>query len=86
MKSVEWQQKMLRGNMRATRLKDKEHSERRNKKLPEHRAKYTTRLKKSSSSILTASTYSVNDNEESTGTEKIYLVKKYNERILKLTF
>ncbi|XP_046430731.1 KAT8 regulatory NSL complex subunit 1 isoform X2 [Neodiprion fabricii] len=54
MKSVEWQQKMLRGNMRTTRLKDKEHNERRNKKLPEHRAKYTARLKKSSSSILTA--------------------------------
>lgn len=54
MKSVEWQQKMLRGNMRTTRLKDKEHNERRSKKLPEHRAKYTARLKKSSSSILTA--------------------------------
>ncbi|XP_012254345.2 KAT8 regulatory NSL complex subunit 1 isoform X2 [Athalia rosae] len=54
MKSVEWQQKMLRGNMRTPRIKDKDHIERRNKKLPEHRAKYTARLKKSSSSILTA--------------------------------
>ncbi|CAK9797138.1 KAT8 regulatory NSL complex subunit 1 [Anthophora quadrimaculata] len=54
MKSVEWQQKMLRGNLRITRLKDKETNERRNKKLPGHRAKYAARLKKSSSSILTA--------------------------------
>lgn len=56
MKSVEWQQKMLRGNMRATRVKDKDSNERRNKKLP-NRTKYTARLKKSSSTILTASTY-----------------------------
>lgn len=55
MKSVEWQQKMLRGNLRITRLKDKDTNERRNKKLPGHRAKYAARLKKSSSSILTAS-------------------------------
>lgn len=55
MKSVEWQQKMLRGNLRITRLKDKETNDRRNKKLPGHRAKYAARLKKSSSSILTAS-------------------------------
>lgn len=54
MKSVEWQQKMLRGNLRITRLKDKDTNERRNKKLPGHRAKYAARLKKSSSSILTA--------------------------------
>nr|XP_034191066.1 KAT8 regulatory NSL complex subunit 1 isoform X1 [Osmia lignaria]XP_034191075.1 KAT8 regulatory NSL complex subunit 1 isoform X1 [Osmia lignaria] len=54
MKSVEWQQKMLRGNLRITRLKDKETNDRRNKKLPGHRAKYAARLKKSSSSILTA--------------------------------
>ncbi|XP_076248827.1 non-specific lethal 1 isoform X2 [Calliopsis andreniformis] len=54
MKSVEWQQKMLRGNLRITRLKDKDSNERRNKKLPGHRAKYAARLKKSSSSILTA--------------------------------
>lgn len=54
MKSVEWQQKMLRGNLRITRLKDKDINERRNKKLPGHR-KYAARLKKSSSSILTAS-------------------------------
>ncbi|KAM0736530.1 KAT8 regulatory NSL complex subunit 1 [Formica fusca] len=53
MKSVEWQQKMLRGNMRATRVKDKDSNERRNKKLP-NRTKYTARLKKSSSTILTA--------------------------------
>lgn len=55
MKSVEWQQKMLRGNLRITRLKDKDSNERRNKKLPGHRAKYAARLKKSSSTILTAS-------------------------------
>ncbi|XP_078033791.1 non-specific lethal 1 [Augochlora pura] len=54
MKSVEWQQKMLRGNLRITRLKDKDSNERRNKKLPGHRAKYAARLRKSSSSILTA--------------------------------
>ncbi|XP_026673161.1 uncharacterized protein LOC108629422 isoform X2 [Ceratina calcarata] len=54
MKSSEWQQKMLRGNLRITRLKDKDTNERRNKKLPGHRAKYAARLKKSSSSILTA--------------------------------
>ncbi|XP_076663793.1 non-specific lethal 1 [Andrena cerasifolii] len=54
MKSVEWQQKMLRGNLRITRLKDKDSNERRSKKLPGHRAKYTARLKKSSSSIITA--------------------------------
>ncbi|KZC06861.1 PREDICTED: uncharacterized protein LOC107195137 [Dufourea novaeangliae] len=54
MKSVEWQQKMLRGNLRITRLKDKDGNERRNKKLPGHRTKYAARLKKSSSSILTA--------------------------------
>ncbi|XP_076170383.1 non-specific lethal 1 isoform X1 [Ptiloglossa arizonensis] len=54
MKSVEWQQKMLRGNLRITRLKDKDSNERRNKKLPGHRAKYAARLKKSSSTILTA--------------------------------
>ncbi|KAG7189615.1 hypothetical protein KM043_017297 [Ampulex compressa] len=54
MKSVEWQQKMLRGNLRITRLKDKDNNERRNKKIPGHRVKYTARLKKSSSSILTA--------------------------------
>ncbi|KAL6429716.1 hypothetical protein ACFW04_007552 [Cataglyphis niger] len=53
MKSVEWQQKMLRGNMRTTRVKDKDSNERRNKKLP-NRTKYTARLKKSSSTILTA--------------------------------
>lgn len=57
MKSVEWQQKMLRGNLRITRLKDKDSNERRSKKLPGHRAKYTARLKKSSSSIITASMY-----------------------------
>ncbi|XP_015592058.1 KAT8 regulatory NSL complex subunit 1 isoform X2 [Cephus cinctus] len=54
MKSVEWQQKMLRGNLRMTRLKDKDSGERRSKKIPEHRTKYAARLKKSSSSILTA--------------------------------
>ncbi|XP_012283336.1 uncharacterized protein LOC105701285 [Orussus abietinus] len=54
MKSVEWQQKMLRGNLRTTRFKDKESNERRNKKLLEHRAKFSGRLKKSSSAILTA--------------------------------
>ncbi|XP_018341579.1 PREDICTED: uncharacterized protein LOC108748081 [Trachymyrmex septentrionalis] len=53
MKSVEWQQKMLRGNLRVTRVKDKDSNERRNKKLP-NRTKYTARLKKSSSTILTA--------------------------------
>ncbi|KAH0952245.1 hypothetical protein HN011_003549 [Eciton burchellii] len=53
MKSVEWQQKMLRGNLRITRVKDKDNNERRNKKLP-NRTKYTARLKKSSSTILTA--------------------------------
>lgn len=56
MKSVEWQQKMLRGNLRVTRVKDKDSNERRNKKLP-NRTKYTARLKKSSSTILTARTY-----------------------------
>jgi len=56
MKSVEWQQKMLRGNLRVTRVKDKDSNERRNKKLP-NRTKYTARLKKSSSTILTASMY-----------------------------
>lgn len=54
MKSAEWQQKMLRGSSRITRLKDKDSNERRNKKLPGHRAKYATRLKQSSSSIFTA--------------------------------
>ncbi|EFN75643.1 KAT8 regulatory NSL complex subunit 1 [Harpegnathos saltator] len=54
MKSVEWQQKILRANLRVTRVKDKDGSERRNKKLPGHRTKYTARLKKSSSTILTA--------------------------------
>lgn len=53
MKSVEWQQKMLRGNVRVPRVKDKDSNERRNKKLP-NRTKYTARLKKSSSTILTA--------------------------------
>ncbi|KAK0169012.1 hypothetical protein PV327_002763 [Microctonus hyperodae] len=54
MKSVDWQHKMLRGSGRVTRIKEKEPIERRNKtKLPEHKAKYTTRIKKSSSSILT---------------------------------
>ncbi|XP_011703559.1 PREDICTED: KAT8 regulatory NSL complex subunit 1 [Wasmannia auropunctata] len=53
MKSVEWQQKMMRGNLRVTRVKDKDSNERRNKKLP-NRTKYTARLKKSSSTILTA--------------------------------
>ncbi|XP_039311097.1 KAT8 regulatory NSL complex subunit 1 [Solenopsis invicta] len=53
MKSVEWQQKMFRGNLRVTRVKDKDSNERRNKKLPS-RTKYTARLKKSSSTILTA--------------------------------
>ncbi|XP_076763735.1 non-specific lethal 1 [Xylocopa sonorina] len=48
MKSVEWQQKMLRGNLRIIRLKDKDTNERRNKKLPGHRVKYNEdRLKKS---------------------------------------
>jgi len=56
MKSVEWQQKMMRGNLRITRVKDKDSNERRNKKLP-NRTKYAARLKKSSSTILTASTY-----------------------------
>lgn len=56
MKSVEWQQKMLRGNLRVSRVKDKDSNERRNKKLP-NRTKYTARLKKSSSTILTARTY-----------------------------
>lgn len=55
MKSVEWQQKILRANLRVTRVKDKDGNERRNKKLPGHRTKYTARLKKSSSTILTAS-------------------------------
>ncbi|XP_012228213.1 uncharacterized protein nsl1 isoform X2 [Linepithema humile] len=53
MKSVEWQQKMLRGNVRVARAKDKDSNERRNKKLS-NRTKYTARLKKSSSTILTA--------------------------------
>ncbi|XP_046818997.1 KAT8 regulatory NSL complex subunit 1 isoform X2 [Vespa crabro] len=53
MKSAEWQQKMLRGSSRITRLKDKDSNERRNKKLPGHRAKYAARLKQSSS-IFTA--------------------------------
>lgn len=57
MRSVEWQQKILRANLRVTRVKDKDSNERRNKKLPGHRTKYTARLKKSSSTILTASTY-----------------------------
>lgn len=57
MKSAEWQQKMLRGSSRITRLKDKDSNERRNKKLPGHRAKYATRLKQSSSSIFTARMY-----------------------------
>lgn len=54
MKSAEWQQKMLRGSSRITRLKDKDSNERRNKKLPGHRTQYTARLKQSSSSIFTA--------------------------------
>lgn len=55
MKSVEWQQKMLRGSVRMMKIKDKEAIERRNKtKLPEHKTKYTTRIKKTSSSLLTA--------------------------------
>ncbi|KAK2583815.1 hypothetical protein KPH14_009713 [Odynerus spinipes] len=54
MKSAEWQQKMLRGSSRITRLKDKDSNERRNKKLPGHRAQYAARLKQSSSSIFTA--------------------------------
>lgn len=55
MRSVEWQQKIFRANLRVTRVKDKDSNERRNKKLPGHRTKYTARLKKSSSTILTAS-------------------------------
>lgn len=59
MKSVEWQQKILRANLRVTRVRDKDGSERRNKKLPGHRTKYAARLKKSSSTILTASKWRV---------------------------
>ncbi|XP_034940688.1 uncharacterized protein nsl1 [Chelonus insularis] len=57
MKSVDWQQKMLRGSVRMSRVKDnKEPIERRKQqnKLPEHKTKYTTKIKKSSSSLLTA--------------------------------
>ncbi|XP_014473264.1 PREDICTED: KAT8 regulatory NSL complex subunit 1 [Dinoponera quadriceps] len=54
MKSTEWQQKTSRANLRVTRVKDKDGNERRSKKLPGHRTKYTARLKKSSSTILTA--------------------------------
>lgn len=55
MKSVDWQQKMLRGNVRMSRMKDTETSEKRSKKMAEHRTKYTSRMKKSSSSIVTSS-------------------------------
>ncbi|XP_043466738.1 KAT8 regulatory NSL complex subunit 1 [Leptopilina heterotoma] len=54
MKSVDWQQKMLRGNVRMSKIKDKDASEKRSKKIAEHRTKYTSRLKKSTSSIVTS--------------------------------
>ncbi|XP_063971798.1 KAT8 regulatory NSL complex subunit 1 [Diachasmimorpha longicaudata] len=57
MKTIDWQQKIIRSNARSARMKDKEPSERRSKaKLPEHRTKYTatTRIKKASSTLLTA--------------------------------
>lgn len=80
MKSVEWQQKMLRGNLRVTRVKDKDSNERRNKKLP-NRTKYTARLKKSSSTILTASTY-----HEMSCTCFSFLSSKRMSRFIKLLF
>lgn len=81
MKSVEWQQKMLRGNLRVTRVKDKDSNERRNKKLP-NRTKYTARLKKSSSTILTASTY----HEMSCTFSFLFSTGKRMSRFIKLLF
>ena len=57
MKSVDWQQKMLRGSVRMSRTKDTETSEKRSSSKGEHRTRYTTRLKKSSTSIVTSSEY-----------------------------
>jgi hypothetical protein len=57
MRSSEWQQKMLRGGLRVSKLKDKDGNERRNKKVSEHRTKYPTRLKKSQTTLLSASKY-----------------------------
>ncbi|XP_066600627.1 KAT8 regulatory NSL complex subunit 1 [Prorops nasuta] len=52
MKSVEWQQKIIKGSSRVPRIKQKEDSDR-SGKLCGHRVKYTTHLKKSSA-LLTA--------------------------------
>ncbi|XP_011304270.1 KAT8 regulatory NSL complex subunit 1 [Fopius arisanus] len=57
MKTIDWQQKIIRANARSARAKDKDSSDRRSKaKLPEHRTKYTTttRIKKASSALLSA--------------------------------
>lgn len=58
MRSTEWQQKMLRGGLRMTKLKDPS-NERRSRKVTEHRTKYPGRLKKNQNNLMSASEYLV---------------------------
>lgn len=55
MRSTEWQQKMLRGGLRMTKIKDPS-NERRRGKVTEHRTKYPGRLKKTQNNLMSAST------------------------------
>lgn len=54
MRSTDWQQRMLRGGLRMTKLKDPA-NERRSRKVSEHRTKYTGRLKKPQTNLVSAS-------------------------------
>ncbi|XP_014211913.1 KAT8 regulatory NSL complex subunit 1 [Copidosoma floridanum] len=61
LRTPEWQQKMARGGVRGSKIKDKEGNERRNRRSSEHRSKCTSRLKKSQVTSISSSKRSRNN-------------------------